>query len=139
MTILFTVQVMDISVSCNPCADVDECTDTLNNCHQNATCMNTDGSFTCSCDSGFSGDGVSCTDIDECVNGDNDCDIPLRANCTNLEGSYDCYCRTGYTGDGRNCTGKSKSSSSQLKMAHVTINFMTVILSRYGDCVCVVI
>ncbi len=39
--------------------DVDECAS--NPCDQNATCTNHDGSFACECNSGFSGDGHSCT------------------------------------------------------------------------------
>jgi len=36
--------------------DVDEC----GGCGANATCTNTVGSFTCACDSGYTGDGISC-------------------------------------------------------------------------------
>lgn len=44
--------------------DVDECINaTLNNCHVNATCNDTVGSFECGCYEGFSGDGVNCTGI----------------------------------------------------------------------------
>ena len=44
------------------CSDIDECfNDTLNNCHDNATCTDTVGSFECSCEEGFTGDGVNCT------------------------------------------------------------------------------
>ena len=39
--------------------DTDECL-TVSPCHANATCNNTEGSYTCTCDSGFSGDGVLC-------------------------------------------------------------------------------
>lgn len=38
--------------------DVDECTDSP--CHLNANCANTFGSFKCTCDGGYEGDGMSC-------------------------------------------------------------------------------
>ncbi len=40
-------------------SDDDECGLT-DNCHENATCTNTDGSFTCTCLPGYSGNGLSC-------------------------------------------------------------------------------
>ena len=41
--------------------DVDECSDLAsNNCHAMANCTDTEGSFTCSCNTGYSGNGVSC-------------------------------------------------------------------------------
>ena len=89
-----------------PISDIDECAENTNNCHQNATCMNTQGSFTCDCNPGFSGDGVDCMDIDECLLGEDNCDIEQRANCINLVGSYDCECRRGYEGNGSTCVGK---------------------------------
>ena len=42
------------------CADVDECQTAKHNCDSNAECTNTDGTFTCQCKNGFSGDGVQC-------------------------------------------------------------------------------
>ena len=30
-------------------------------CHDNATCTNTDGSFTCACNDGYEGNGTQCT------------------------------------------------------------------------------
>ena len=40
--------------------DVDECDDDTHNCHSEATCTNTVGSFTCSCNEGYTGDGILC-------------------------------------------------------------------------------
>ena len=47
--------------------DIDECTTTKmaykHNCHQNASCSNTHGSFVCTCVSVYTGDGKNCTGI----------------------------------------------------------------------------
>ena len=41
--------------------DIDECaTPETNECDTNAECSNTEGSYTCSCRVGFTGDGKSC-------------------------------------------------------------------------------
>lgn len=45
--------------------DVDECLSRP--CHPNATCVNTEGSFTCVCANNFEGDGMNCTR--QCLNG----------------------------------------------------------------------
>ena len=39
--------------------DLDECD--ANPCDANAICLNTDGSFICTCDDGFTGDGFNCS------------------------------------------------------------------------------
>ena len=42
--------------------DMNECeSNDSNNCDENAQCTNTEGSYTCSCNPGYTGDGVSCT------------------------------------------------------------------------------
>lgn len=41
-------------------ADIDECS-SGHRCHNNATCQNTVGSYTCTCVNGYTGDGINCT------------------------------------------------------------------------------
>jgi hypothetical protein len=62
------------------------------NCQQN--CVNTDGSFHCTCDKGYHllSDGFTCIDDDECLNETDEC----SQKCINTEGSYDCSCNQGY-------------------------------------------
>ena len=83
------------------CTDQNECADG-NNCHNNAICTNTIGSFTCHCNTGFSGNGTICNDIDECELKTDYCET--NANCTNTNGSFLCQCNTGFTGNGTTCT-----------------------------------
>ena len=40
--------------------DINECEDGTSNCDVNAACTDTEGSFLCVCNSGFSGDGFTC-------------------------------------------------------------------------------
>ena len=42
-------------------ADIDECEDGFDICHQSrAVCTNTIGSYVCTCNEGYTGDGISC-------------------------------------------------------------------------------
>jgi hypothetical protein len=43
------------------CVDINECANGSANCDSNATCTNTNGGFACACNSGFTGDGHTCT------------------------------------------------------------------------------
>ena len=45
--------------------DIDECETGVNKCHENANCFNTDGSYTCRCQTGFAGDGILCQGANE--------------------------------------------------------------------------
>ena len=40
--------------------DIDECDTDTDNCHIDANCSNTKGSFYCTCKTGYSGNGVVC-------------------------------------------------------------------------------
>ena len=41
-------------------SDINECTNATHNCHDNATCTNLDGSFNCTCNPGYMGNGTFC-------------------------------------------------------------------------------
>ena len=59
------IQLHNYLLSCMPLRflfiDINECEMEIDNCHENATCNNTFGSFECTCIAGFDGDGVECT------------------------------------------------------------------------------
>jgi hypothetical protein len=40
--------------------DINECDDNTDNCDGNATCQDTEGSFECICNAGYTGNGVTC-------------------------------------------------------------------------------
>ncbi|XP_078665883.1 uncharacterized protein LOC144908223 [Branchiostoma floridae x Branchiostoma belcheri] len=63
-------------------------------CHADATCHRESGTPTCECDHGYTGDGQTCTDINECST--NPCDTSGNQVCKKLEGSFECDCKPGY-------------------------------------------
>jgi hypothetical protein len=46
--------------------DIDECSG-INDCHPDAICTDTMGSYTCECKPGFNGDGRSCASREELI------------------------------------------------------------------------
>ncbi|EGD78621.1 tamm-Horsfall protein [Salpingoeca rosetta] len=80
------------------CKDIDECARGTDNCDINATCNNTVGSFECTCNEGFEGNGTVCVNINECERGTFVCHP--NATCIDTIGSYTCECKPGFVGDG---------------------------------------
>lgn len=68
-------------------------------CDVNATCDL--GSNMCVCNPGYTGDGTTCTDVDECSMVPNPCGT--GGVCMNEPGSYTCMCAPGYEDQGGQC------------------------------------
>jgi Calcium-binding EGF domain/EGF domain len=70
-------------------------------CDENAICEPSQDGAYCVCNDGYSGDGVTCTDINECSDGTNNCDE--NATCENGDGGFVCTCNPPLVGDGTEC------------------------------------
>lgn len=55
----------------------------------------------------LSGDGRTCTDVDECASQRHHCPHA----CVNTPGSYECRCEDGFRVEGRVCVGTYESCS----------------------------
>ncbi|XP_078685448.1 uncharacterized protein LOC144918472 [Branchiostoma floridae x Branchiostoma belcheri] len=72
-----------------------------------ASCVLRNDTALCVCNSGFQGNGFTCSDVDECST--NPCTGP-NERCKNRPGSYDCVCLPTYIrwGSADNCTATSR-------------------------------
>lgn len=82
--------------SLGECVDINECLqpEIMFQCkEQSMTCLNTLGSYQCTCANGFYWDPETkkCIDLDECSQTN-----PCEQICINTIGSYQCQCRTGF-------------------------------------------
>eukprot|EP00937_MAST-01D_sp_MAST-1D-sp2_P008049 g8049.t1 len=91
-----------------PCENINECDEKTYKCDTNARCVDTPGSYTCTCTAGWRSEGrapegrnTKCVDIDECAEKKFKCDI--NEKCVNNVGltaerkGYTCACKSGYT------------------------------------------
>jgi len=78
--------------------DVNECYMGTHDCHPDGKCVNTPGKYYCRCVSGYTGDGYTCTDLDDC---DPDPCDPVQGTCSdNGANRYECTCIPGICGTG---------------------------------------
>jgi hypothetical protein len=97
------------------CSRVDECANGTATCADNAHCVTTRDSFSCICDTLFTGNGtVQCRDrCDEAQNDADRCDPGGRGYCTvDSVGEASCTsCNAESLGDGRRCTTSTECAA----------------------------
>ena len=80
----------------------DICSQNNGGCSAYATCAVGDGGAAmCTCRPGYTGDGLGCIDVNECLVDRGGCAVD--ATCTNTPGSRTCVCNAGYAGNGLSC------------------------------------
>ncbi|XP_058015515.1 signal peptide, CUB and EGF-like domain-containing protein 2 isoform X8 [Ahaetulla prasina] len=101
--------------------DVDECAQGIDDCHPDAICQNTLKLYKCTCKPGYSGEGKTCEDIDEC---DNEFNGGCVHECFNIPGNYRCICYDGFmlAQDGHNCLDMDECLVNNGGCQHACIN-----------------
>lgn len=118
------------------CTDINECARENDCSTKGGVCINTHGSYRCSCKKGFDGDGKNCVDVDECEI--HDCG---QGECDNKDGSFVCTCRDGYEeNDQRVCVDidecKYNNSCDSIEHSYC-INEEKIVRGDDGyDCLC---
>nr|XP_047124076.1 fibrillin-1-like isoform X17 [Hydra vulgaris] len=98
------------------CVDINECNTLVQPCFwSNEVCINTNGSYLCTCDNGWllAQDNASCVDINECERFTSLCSWSNGA-CINTNGSYFCSCKNGWAmgQDNSSCVDINECQSS---------------------------
>ncbi|XP_070174362.1 fibrillin-1-like [Littorina saxatilis] len=88
--------------------DVNECEENPDVCGEVQVCTNTNGSYTCACQDGYSidDDGV-CQDVNECSN---NTACGAHQVCRNMPGTFQCPCFSGYMNDKGTCKDMDECS-----------------------------
>jgi hypothetical protein len=98
----------------NGCTTGDACSEgqclSATGCSSDAQCTPGAQSVSCVCKVGYSGNGFSCSDVNECLSNNGGCSA--NATCTNTAGSNTCACKTYYTGDGKTCSDVDECASN---------------------------
>ncbi|KAG7244312.1 hypothetical protein INR49_004012 [Caranx melampygus] len=96
----------------------DPCAEGSDGCHIDAICQTTQGSYKCTCKTGFKGDGKHCEDTDEC---DLETNGGCVHECTNIPGNYRCTCYDGFNlaHDGHNCLEGLNCMNKEHGCAHI--------------------
>ncbi|XP_078382504.1 uncharacterized protein LOC144665192 isoform X1 [Oculina patagonica] len=124
-------------INCTDChrftckKDYNECDEFIHDCPVNATCVNSDGSYSCQCPVGYRLNGNNCLDVDECSASIPVCDV--NADCENTRGSYRCSCKAGFTGNGKTCTDIDECKSS-VPVCHVNATCQNTLGSYRCSC-----
>jgi hypothetical protein len=79
---------------------VNDCARTTR-CDAHASCVETSESYTCTCNTGFTGDGFTCSALAACVATPSLCSP--NAVCTTTSAGAACVCAPGWVGDGTTC------------------------------------
>ncbi|CAB1443899.1 unnamed protein product [Pleuronectes platessa] len=80
-------------------------------CHNYGLCHQSPTGYQCVCDLGYVGDGLTCSDIDECQR-ENICP-ENETTCVNIPGSFSCVCKNGYTLNGARCVDVNECETGQ--------------------------
>ena len=84
------------------CMDIDECLVQRYPCTVGTICVNTIGSYHCTCPPGYSETNKTiCVNVNECDLGLHNCSE--LAECEDTIGSFSCVCKTGFDGNGSEC------------------------------------